>query len=67
MLRTAWYCQNGCQMHWLARKPEFRCPHCRGEFLEDDSVFLTKHPPIDLGHLAKLSSINPLVRKLRRS
>lgn len=53
MLKTAWYCQNGCQMHWMAHKPEFRCPYCDGEFMEDDRAFMRRHPATDLGHYAK--------------
>lgn len=56
LLKTAWYCQNGCQMHWMARKPEFKCPICNGEFIEDSKAFLLKHPAPDLGRYAQAAT-----------
>jgi len=56
MLRTAWYCQNGCQMHWMGHKPDFNCPICNGEFITDDKAFLQKHPPPDLGQYAQAAA-----------
>jgi hypothetical protein len=51
--RAAWYCQNGCIMHWTARKPDTRCPYCSAAFIDSDRAYLQKHPGDDIGTLAQ--------------
>lgn len=51
--KTAWYCQNGCMMHWMARRPETRCPRCHAWFVESDKAYVEKHPGDDIETLAR--------------